>query len=94
MPVDFQMFEGSSAGGDFATFYGEKSQHYYRVDLEGIFRRKEKIEDILRKIDENEKELNSTIKIPYDLKCPFCGSRLGNCQIMIDNECTIHAIVI
>jgi hypothetical protein len=85
LPTSFKMFE-SGAGGDFETYFGDKTESYYRLDLNSVFYEKLDKDQLLSSaihIEEGQQNLRA---IPEQVRCEFCKTIFHADTAMIDND--------
>jgi len=83
------MFE-SGLGGEFATYVGQRSGAFYRLDLGKIHYHNLLLSDLLAEAIVQEGKL---IDVPGGLRCKLCGAAL--CQsILCDGEELVDAYVV
>jgi hypothetical protein len=88
-PSDFKIFE-SGAGGDFATYVGQRTHDIYRVALEQTQYQNKSLNQILSPAFLREGDLGLYL-IPDQIKCKVCGNIFKAEQCTVDSEETIDA---
>ena len=68
------MFESGGPGGDFSTYFGTRTEAFYRLDLGKVHYQKIPLTELLSPAIEREGVL---VKVPDEVKCKICGSFLS-----------------
>lgn len=84
------MFE-SGSGGDFATYFGWKTNNYYRLDIGKINFLKQESNDLLAPAIATEIGIENLSKIPDQIRCKICGSDFKATSIVVKSDGTIGA---
>ena len=84
-PTEFPVFE-SGAGGNFATFLGEKTGSLYRVSLGEVQYAGKSMETLLAPAIEREGNSTSLRQLPENVLCKVCGNVFSAQSMPIDSE--------
>ncbi len=94
LPTSFKMFEPNSPGGEFATYIGQNSGRFYRVDLGDIYYLKKDLKVILAPAIETEGGEGKLLEMPKKIKCLFCKKYFKAERLICEGEEFVEAIVL
>ncbi len=89
--TDFMLFE-SGAGGDFETYYGYKTETFYRVDMHKVHYLNIQIENLLEPATKAEGGIEFLKNFPDEVKCKLCGSFFHAVPITFEADSTVEAV--
>lgn len=89
VPSEFAIFE-SGTGGDFATYFGDRTGSLYRLALGEIQYAGESIETLLAPAILREGGADALRLLPEQVKCKACGDTFAARSMLINREETLH----
>jgi len=89
--TDYDMFE-SGPGGDFETYFGDRTNTFYKVDMLKIHYMNLSIEEILKPVIEAEGGEDKLRNIPNEVLCKSCKHIFYAAPISVSGEEKVNAV--